>query len=604
MPISKLNIRPGANTQLSPTANDGGWSLTNLVRFRDGLPQKFAGWQRYLTSAVKGVTRAIWTWQQLDASVDIAFGTHSALMLAQGGALFDITPFRHESSPAGPFTTVSGSKTVTVADTANGSNPGDTVLISSALDVGGITLFGYYTVVSAINNNSYTILAASAATSGATGGGTPLLQYVLPGGNQSSINSNGFGVGPYGAGSYGTPRTSSLLTLKLRQWSLSNWGELLLACLRYGHLYVWGTDLSQRAVEVVNATPAFGPPKTIQAMFIGMPERHCILLGTSALNDTTSFDPMLVRFSDVETYDTYNATALNSAGSFRLQGGTQLICGLNITNQSLIWSDAAVFSMRFIGLPYVYGFDRLATGCGIVGPHAMVEQSGAVFWMGISAFYMFSGGAPTTIPCPVWQTVFSTFQQTSIDLIQGDKVYCGVDAGNNEVLWFYQSIGGDNTSDCDRYVAYNYVEQTWHFGMMARTAWVDRGITQEILATSPTGIVYQQGIGEDADGVAMDAYCETGYVDISDGTEYMFVDKIIPDFGLDQMGTVYLTMKSVNFPNKPPVVSGPFAMTPDTEYQTVRVRARQVAFRFEAKDLGAYFRLGAVRVQAAMDGRN
>ena len=308
---------------------------------------------------------------------------------------------------------------------------------------------------------------------------------------------------------------------------------------------------------------------------------------------------MLVRFSDVETYDTYNATATNSAGSFRLQGGTQLICGLNITNQSLIWSDVALFSMRFINLPYVYGFDRLGTGCGIIGPNAMAEQSGIVFWMGHSAFYAFRGGAPETIPCPIWQTVFSTTAQTSVNLMQSDKVFCGINSQNNEVIWFYPSIAG---TENDRYAAYNYIENTWHFGAMARTTWADIGVVHAILATDPSGIVYQQETGNDANGAAMNSYIESGYLDIGDGADFMFVDKVIPDFGSDQSGTVYATIKTVDYPNNPPLVQGPYALTPTTQYQTVRARGRQVAFRFETTGMGAYFRLGAVRVQAAPDG--
>ena len=600
MPIQKLNFRPGVNTQLSKTANEGGWSDSNLIRFRDGLPQKIGGWVSFLSTAITGIARAVWTWQQLDSSLDIAFGTHNSLILSQGGAVFDITPLRRSAVLTSPFTTSVGSAFVTVVDAGHSAVAGDLVVVVSAAAVGGITLAGTYSVAVVVDANTYTILAASGATSSATGGGSTTLSYPLQSGNINAVQSNGVGVGLVGIGTVGTPRSGSLLTLGIRTWALVNWGELLLGVVRYGMLYVWGTSVTTRATQVLNSTPANGPPLTINSMFIGMPERHCILLGTSALNSSNSYDPMLVRFSDVETFDSYLASATNSAGSFRLQGGTQLICGLNITNQSVIWSDAAMFSMRFIGLPYVYGFDRLGTGCGIIGPHAMAEQSGLVFWMGVSAFYAFRGGAPETIPCPVWQTVFSSSVTTSVNLVQADKVYCGISAQTNEVYWFYPSLAGVEN---DRFVAYNFVENLWHFGAMARTTWIDKSVVRSILATDPVGGVYQHETGVDANGNAMDSYVESGYLDIGDGTEFMFVDKVIPDFGNDQVGTVYVTIKTVDYPNSAPLIQGPFAMTPTTQFLSVRARARQIAFRFETLDAGAYFRLGAIRVQAAQDGR-
>ena len=595
MPLTKLKFTPGQDTQLSQTADEGGWFATQLIRFRDGLPQKIAGWVSYATNTVMGYPRAMHTWQQLNSVLDLAVGTHQKLQLWQTGSFYDITPARRVASLTNPFATTTGSKTVTVADTAHGAVIGDFVEISGASVVGGITISGEYTVVT-IAASAYTITSAMPAMSSATGGGTVGAVYLISPGPANTIVGTGVGVGTVGTGTVGTARTASAAYL-CRTWALANWGEYLLASPVLGPLYQWlpAGGFNTRAIVVTNATPSIGPPLQIGSMFIAMPERHCILLGCSDLNASTNYDPMIVRFSDVEDYTSYMATATNSAGSFRLQGGTRLICGINGSQTNLLFSDTSVFSMRFIGFPYVYSFDRLGTGCGIIGPHAMVEFNGVTYWMGHTGFYAFTGSAPQLIECPIWNTIFE-----NINDAQGDKVYCGVNSAQNEILWFYPSM---SSFENDRYVAYNYVERTWHSGTLPRAAWVDRSTFSKPLAIDVNGNLFQQETGVDAAGIAIPSSIESGFMDIGDGTQVMYIDRIIPDFGSNQVGNVLMTVKTSASPNSNPVTHGPYILTPTTQFVTIRARGRQISFKFASSSIGDYWRLGVVRVQAIGDGR-
>ncbi len=389
-------------------------------------------------------------------------------------------------------------------------------------------------------------------------------------------------------------------------WSLANFGEYLLASPRGGALYVWipGSGTPTPAVPVVNATTAaYGPPFQIGAMLMGMPERHLILLGCSDLNTANNFDPMLVRFSDVEDYTSYYPTATNSAGSFRLEGGTRLIGGLGTPGQIMIWSDLCIFSMTFIGGLLVYGFRTLGAGCGLIGQNARCYSSGVVYWISKSNFFRYVGGAPETIPCPIYARVFE-----NIDQSQGNKAWAGVSDAGNSILFAYQSMNG---SDVDSYAEFFPTTGVWSFGEWDRTAWCPTPANTPPIAVGVDGTIYHHEIGNSSVTLASGArvtgpigsWAETGFIDIGDGTQFTCVNQILPDFS-EQIGTVYLTIKATDYPNADPTVDGPFALTPDTEWVRCRVRGRQIALRFDALDPDSYFRIGAaLRINAVPDGQ-
>jgi hypothetical protein len=611
VPFQKLTFRPGINTQISATANEGGWSGGGLVRFRDGVVEKWAGWTPATGYRLTGVPRSALAWQQLDGNFDVAFGTHSRLMLLQGGALYDLTPIGRTVTLTNPLSTnVAQVGVVTVHDVGHGATTGDGVYLSGMITIDGVApLNGLGAVFSVLDADHWWLLSGMPVTSTvASGGGTITFNYEITSGLSDTIASNGVGVGAVGVGTVGTPRPSTNLTLRI--WSLASFGEILLASPSGGSLYAWApsSGVASPAAIVTNSTPANGPPLVIASMLMGMPERHLILLGSSQLNSTSGFDPLLIRFSDVEDYTTYLATATNSAGSFRLEGGTRLVGGLGVSGQIMVWSDLCLFSMRFVGAPYFYSFNRIGSNCGMIGPNAATYYGGAVYWMGQAAFFQYTGGAPQPIPCAIYQAVFGNMAAQ-----QGYKTYCAANQQTDEILWFYQSAAG---GEVDSYVSYHTVLGVWTFGSLPRTTWIATPTGIPPIATNPDGTIYYQETGVDrvelngaiiAGGPEsvrtwpLPADALSGYFDIGDGTQFMAINRVIPDF-VYQTGTVYLTVYTTDYPNTAPRVLGPFALTPGTDIQTIRARGRQIAFKFACSDIGAHFRLGAVRINIITDG--
>ncbi|WP_376956406.1 hypothetical protein ABNQ39_00220 (plasmid) [Azospirillum sp. A26] len=504
MPLNKITLRPGINKQATPTLNEGGWSDSNLIRFRDGQPQTWGGWT-LAASGLSGVARGIHTWSQLDGEGVAGIGTNTNLYIFRGGG-YDITP---SGLAAGP---------------------------------------------------------ADAAT------------------------SFGWGASTWGTETWGTPRSVPLVGQQPRTWSLANWGEFLLANPRENGIYVW-----QPSGATINpATLISQAPQQVRSILVGMPERHLIALGCSDPGATTNYDPLLVRFSDVEDYTVWTATATNSAGSFRLSGGSQIMAGVTATNEHLIWTDKALWSMKFAGAPYYYGFDQLGGNCGLISPHAAVDVNGTTVWMSEGSFFLYRGGAPQTLPCTEHDAVFK-----GMNRIQSQKIYGALNTVANEAVWFFPSSA---SVENDSYISWNYVENVWATGSLARTCWTDRDIFGYPLATSPEGTLYYHEFGYDADGTPIPWYLESGFFDISDGTPFTFVDRILPDQTLT--GSALLTLKVADYPSSTPRSIGPYTITPTTTFITPRARGRQMAVRFEsAGQAGTSWRLGAVRINSNPDGR-
>ena len=601
MPLEKLSFRPGVNTQVSATANEGGWSASSMVHFRDGVPEKWKGWVSLCATAVIGAARAVWTWSQLNGQPVAAVGTNSNLHLLSQGTLYNITPSRAITTGTNNLTTTSGSTSVLVSDPNNGAVVGDVVGIASSAMVGGLSINGNYTIASVIDEADFTITTPTAATSSGAGGGTVTMVYFLGVGPQDATLEFGVGAGPLGSGPVGEPFThSSGFEVRPANWSLDNFGEILLALPRGGTLYAWqpANGSGTGAQAVTNPTAGAGPPLICEAMFVAMPEQHVVLLGTSNPGSGFGFDPMQVTFSDETDYTTYGSTQTNSAGAQTLQGGTRLICGLNTTGAKLIWSDEALFLMQFIGGDDVYGFTIAGQQCGIIGPHAMCTYGGVVYWMGLHAFFLFQGGAPIEIPCTIWHSVFG-----NLNTEQADKVSCGLNTARNSIAWFYPSAASEEN---DSFAEWNFVEQVWSFGpsgALERAAWVDSAVFQFPIGVGTDGILYQHEQGTDANGAPLVASITSGFSDIADGEDFTFIDKFMPDFAY-QSGNVYITAQSVNYPNGPVRTYGPFTAAPGTQFISCRIRGRQVSFTFATQDLGADFRLGAVRINGQPDGRN
>ena len=250
-----------------------------------------------------------------------------------------------------------------------------------------------------------------------------------------------------------------------------------------------------------------------------------------------AIDPMLVRFSDVENYGVFTATATNSAGSFRLTGGSEIMTALASSGEILIWTDTVLWAMRFSGLPYVYGFFQQGTACGAISPNAVQVLPSRAVWMGLREFFQYSGQV-TTLPCDVWDDVFRNLNQQ-----QRAKVHCGRNTAFNEVTWFYPSAA---SIENDRYVTWNYVDNLWTTGTLSRTAWLDAEVLSTPFGTA-AGQLFAHESGTNADGQPLPAFIESGLLDMGSGQDMMTIGQMTPDFR-NLAGSVQITLKGQAFP--------------------------------------------------------
>lgn len=613
MPLSKVVLTPGINTMASRTLNKGGYSDCNLVRFRAGLPEKMGGWRKAIGDVLQGFARTLLAFTSLAGDKMLAAGTHSHIYVVRGGSAIDITPIdRTLTTAVNGISVTDGSTTVRVTTTVvNDMVVGDrftfdtvtgTTSAPSGLTVGGIVIAGEYLVTEIVNPSQFRFEAATPGTSTATGGSGAAITCFLPTGMTDFTPGLGWGAGGWGLSGWGMPASVAASDLPARIVSLDAWGQGLIIVPTQDRLFSWfpdeDGDVTDRAQLVTNATPGDGPPERIYMALIGAPERHVILLGCSDLDSGLSYDPMLVRWSDVDDYTSYRASSTNSAGSYRLQGGAQIMGARSSKLTTLIWSDTSLFSMRFIGLPYVYAIDRVAVNCGLIAQLAHAELNGTTFWMAGKAFWLYQGGSPKILPCTILEEVFGR-----MTVGQAGKVHAGVNTRAAEVWWFYPA---DGSTECNRYAAYNTLENLWYGGALTRTVWSGEDTFDNPIGIDPDGQMWNHEVGTDADGAPMGDFIETGYWDMADGEAMIFASQLIPDFtgtdGPDMGGEVQITVLVTDYPNRPPRVKGPYPIRGNTLRRGFRARGRQMALRIEGMSLDADWRLGALRVNTQADG--
>lgn len=610
MPLDKITLRPGVNSMATPTLNAGGWSDASLVRFRGGLPEKWGGWTKFVSPPLIGKCRALLAFNELAGDKLLGAGTNSRLYMVRGNVLYDITPIDRTVATT-LLATTNGSTVLTVTTgTPHGLAVGDWITFdsfigmsrtASGITLGGQPLTGDYEVAAITSTTVCTVRLAAAATTASTATPATVTCY-LPSGPADATPGLGWGAGGWGLSGWGVPSTVPANMLPARIWSLDSWGQAMLGVPTQERLFLWAPDasgnVSSRAAVVTCSTPANGPPLRINMVLAGSPERHAILLGCSDLNSALNYDGMLVRWSDVEDYTTYRATATNSAGSFRLQGGSTIVGAFNANLQTLIWTDLSMHSMRFIGLPYVYSFNKLGMNCGLIAQRAYGEINGTVFWMSQRNFWRFQGGTPELLDCTMLEEVYAR-----LTVSQKSKIVAGTNASDGEVIWFYPA---DGSQECNRYVAYNSLENCWYGGDLARTAWADSEIFDHPIGCDPSGQLFNHEDGQDADGAPMGDFVQSGYWDMSDGEMMIFADRIIPDFADTaagrMRGTLQIMVLVQDYPNGRVVRKGPFTVTAGTPLRGLRARGRQMAIRIESVGTGGDWRLGAVRVNYQPDG--
>jgi len=480
MPLQKLQFKAGVNRESTNYANEGGWWESEKVRFRSGFPQKIGGWTSISdprTYTFKGVARNMWVWVTLAFQNLMALGTNQKFYVENGGFYHDITPLTAASPVtlgANPIATTSGSLLVTITATAHNTNEGTWVTFSGATAVGGITISGEYEIVTIPDGNSFTIVHSTAASSTATGGGSSVVaNYQINAGNSVYTTGTGWGAGTWGRGGWGSAATVTVGS-QLRLWSMDNFGEDLLFAPRGGALYYWEADTTTwlRALELASVATTNGydgtfVPNTVLQIVASDAQRFTIVMGSNPYDPTNSetvFNPMLVRWSDQENPYQWIPAVTNQSGEYALTGGSTIVAARNGRQEILIWTDASLYSMQYLGPPYVWGFNLLMDNISVISPNSMIVVNTVAYWMGVDKFYMYSGRVQT-LSCTLRQFVFNNLNQD-----QAYQVVCGANEAWNEVWWFYPSLGSNVN---DSYVIYNYLEDTWYYGTMNRTAWLD-----------------------------------------------------------------------------------------------------------------------------------
>lgn len=608
-----LRLKPGINRENTRYANEGGWYDCDKVRFRQGSPEKIGGWQRFSSETFLGVCRSLWNWVTLNGQNLIGVGTHLKFYIERGGEYFDITPIRSAVQLTDPFATVNGSDVVTVTDIAHGAKNGDFVTFSNATTVGGLDLDGEYRVT-IINANSYTIIASSPASSTASGGGTVDAEYQIPIGNELAVPFTGWSAGPFGLGLWGF---GGATVAPMRLWTQSNFGEDLVFAYRAGPLLYWSatTGVNTRGVYVDSLPGASDVPEAVNYTLVSDVSRFVLAFGCNDIGQSL-IDPMLIRWSDQEDVAMWTPSSLNQAGSLRLSRGTKIVSALQARQEILVWTDAALYSMQYFGAPEVWGAQILGDNLSIAGPNAMVYANSIAYWMGRDKFYRYDGTV-VPLPCDVRRYVFNDFNTD-----QYDQVFAGTNQSFNEVWWFYCSA---SSTQVNRYVVYNYVDNVWYYGSLRRTAWIDAKLRDyPIAATYSHNLVFQEfgtDCNETGNTFPINSFVVSAEFDIDDGDRFMLVNRVLPDVTFDgsiadspSLTMILSPRSNSGAPYNSPLSQGGnssntvnlSAVVPVEQYTGevfTRIRGRQISVEVRSTGLGVKWQLGVPRLDMQPDGR-
>lgn len=619
MPLTKLAFRPGINRETTAYANEGGWWDGNLVRFRAGKPETIGGWTKFTRDPTLGTGRALMTWTTLDGTVYSALGTNLKYYVIKGSVPIDITPIRATTAAGGvTFAATNGSSVLTITDVAHGAVSHDFVTFSGAASLGGLVtatvLNAEHQITTILSPDSYQIILSVTANASDTGnGGASVVgAYQINTGLDTSVYGTGWGTGPWSRGTWGSGFATSGSSAQLRIWSHDNYGEDLLFCVQDGGIYYWDASVgtATRGVALSSLAGSNKAPTVAKSILVSERDRHVIAFGCDPEFDPGVQDPLTIRFSNQESLLEWEANDVTTAGELRIGTGSGIIAAVQTKQQIIVFTDASIHAMQYIGDPFTFGIQEVSSSISIMGPNASVAVGDAVYWMGRNEFYMYDG-AVTQIPCDVKEYVFNDLNEQ-----QGLKVYAGHISSFSEVWWLYPSGASEEN---DRYVIYNYEQRVWYYGVMSRTAWADRGIRGFPMAASPDGYVYYQESGLDDGSVSpvapLNAYIESSVVDMGEGDQFMFATRIIPDITFRNSTAMTpvatMTVKARNFPggayfaqdSDPVTKTSSLPVEQFTTQLYTRIRGRSMSLRVESGTVGVAWRLGDPRIDIRTDGR-
>jgi hypothetical protein len=645
MPLQKIQFKPGFNKQQTATGAEGQWIEGDNIRFRYGEPQKIGGWQQLVDDTIAGPVRDQHTWTALDGKKYAALGTSKILAIYYEQEFFDITPVQTAVTGC-TYTSTTGSATVTITKAGHGLSTGDYLIFSAATTPGGPTTSytsasfttNTFEVRSVPTSSTFTLTMSTTETgTGVTTGGSLSFQAYETIGPVAQSAAYGWGTATWGFETWGTERSVTSVTLAPGSWSLDNYGQVLVATIKNGKTFTWDPSaigrLSIRATVVTNA------PTASVCSVVSDRDRHLFLFGTeTTIGDASTQDPMFIRFSNQEDINTWNPTVTNTAGTFRLDTGNEIIGAIQGKDYILVLTDQAAYTIQFVGPPFTFSVRQVGTNCGCIGQHAMIYAQGAVFWMGYGGGFFAFDGTVKQIPSLVEDFVFTTTgDNLGINYDASQIVYAYHNSLFNEVGFNYAQAG---SSQIDRNVVYNFVENTWSVGSLARTTYQDAitfslpYATQYNRTGTPTfptinGVTntygsskywaQETGVNEvDANGnkTAITSYIKSGDYDISeqglagDGQLIMRVKRFIPDFKSLE-GNVKITLYFRDYPanadstpsTTPPLITGPFTISSSTTKVDTRVRGRQVSLKIENEAIDETWRYGTLRLDIEAGGR-
>lgn len=621
MPLAKYVFKPGINKEGTNYSNEGGWFDADKVRFRKGKPERIGGWSKFTNSSFIGTCRKLFPYKATSGDSFVIVGTHQKLYNLNGDVYYDITPIRATTTNGIVFAATNGSSTITATDNDHGAVTGDFVTLSGAVSLGGLVtaevLNQEYQIDLVTGDDTYTITAKDTtgatvtANSSDTGNGGSGVDgvYQINSGLDIYVRGTGWGVNTWGAGTFGSLGDLTSVN-QLRLWSIDNFGDDAIAAPRAGGLFFWDKSdgLTTRAVALSTESGASDVPTACLQVMTSDVDKHVIAFGSNPIG-SSAIDPLLVRFSDRESAVDWTPTATNQAGGVQLSQGSTIIGALRTRQEILIWTDAGIISMRFVGEPFIFSFTEVAEGPSLISPNSATNANGRVYFMDRSGFHVYSGTSQR-LPCTVLDYVLSDLNQD-----QAFKVFAGANEGVNEVIWFYPS---GTSTEIDKYVLFNYLENTWSIGTttdnFVRTAWSEASIYENPIAASKnsssvnTNFVYSHEIGHGDGTDAFTAFIESSDFDLApDGERFTFISKLIPDVEFrDQQSTsdtVTFTIKGRDYPLQDLSTLQTINVTPNSTFENTRARSRQAAMRISNSSSDYGWRLGDLRLEIRPDGK-
>jgi hypothetical protein len=676
--IKKLTIPPGLKDESTSLAAGPSWHSVSNVRFRGGYAESIGGWTdsgtettyQGVASDMLGAARGVFTWSDYSSRRLGCVGTNWKFYAIGGLTAVDVTPIRSTISAGTTvqFTPVNESDELIVNHTDHGAVVGDFVTFGGSATMSGnisaAMINQEHQIISVTGPNAYkvklTVSANSTDAGGAPKGGSSVTaSYQVNVGQPDQVMS-GWGEGFWDGSGLGWDYALALsvITDEIRQVFMDNYNEDLIICSRGGPLYYYDvsaninsntglpeTGVNNRAQSLDSFSGSAQVPTKVDSFLVSERDGHCIGFGCNDINADTQ-NSLLVRWSDQNNPFDWEPTAVNTAGGQMLRVGSKIVCAVATKSEILIFTNSALYSMRFIGPPDVFAFNLISQNVNILGRKVAVNVAGSIFYMGMDGFYVYSG-AVQPVPSPVAKMVFE-----DLNLDQKEKSFAGSNSSYNEVYWFYPS---KYSMECDKFVIFNYSENTWSSGSFDmsmvgenasatgfnRTSWEDIGsrsfpsatyISEYDRNTVPMTIksalaLHELEPAESNPFASCGSHVETGDIDISEGDAFTLLSRVIPDLEVtklkdDALVQIYIDVNCRDFPTaldssftQSSTVSivdegkDGFGVTGTSSYignnTSVRLRGRTIRVKFyNTTGMTSYlWRLGEIRLDAKPDGR-